>query len=104
MEIGQYVQIFLDIFNLNVYKYPPNCLSNNINKATGCNSVLIEPLLITQLIKSQFSDLSSAQKIWELFFFLIQHVHIRLEHISKQLYQQNAITTYFWCIINYPIN
>ena len=69
MEIGQYVQIFLDIFNLNVYKYPPNCLSNNINKATGCNSVLIEPVLITQLIKSQFSDLSSAQKIWELFFW-----------------------------------
>ena len=54
MEIGQYVQIFLDIFNLNVYKYPPNCLSNNINKAIGYNRELIEPLLITQLIKLRF--------------------------------------------------
>ena len=68
IEIGQYVQIFFDIFNLNVYKYAPKCLSNNISKAIGCNSVLIEPLLTTQLIKSQFSDLSSTQTIWELIF------------------------------------
>ena len=27
--------------------------------------------------------------------FWVQHVQIRLEHISKQLYQQNAITAYF---------
>ena len=61
-------------------------------------------LLITQLIKSRFWCLSRAQKLWELFFFWIQHVQIRLEHISEQLYQQNAIASYFWCIINYQIN
>ena len=53
-----------NIFNLSVYKYAPKCLSNNISKAIVCNRVLIEPLLITQLIKSQFSDLSSAQLIF----------------------------------------
>ena len=57
-----------DIFNLNVYKYAPKCLSSNISKAIGCNRVLIEPLLITQLIKSQFSDLSSAKNFWEVIF------------------------------------
>ena len=43
-------------------------------------------------------------KKFENSFFWIQYVQIRLEHISKHLYQKNGITSYFWCIINYPIN
>ena len=103
MDIGQYVQVFLTFFfYLSIYKYAPKC-SNNISKTIKCNSVLIEPLLITQLIKLQFSGLSRAQKFGNSFLW-IQHVQIRLEHISKHLYQKNAITSYFWCIINYSIN
>ena len=63
MTIGQYVQIFLTfLISMYINMHPCKCLSNNISKAR----VLIEPLLITQLIKLQFSDLSSAQKTWEL--------------------------------------
>ena len=69
MEIGQYVQIFLTfLISMYINMHPCKCLSNNISKALGCNRVLTEPLLITQLIKLQFSDLSSAQKNWELIF------------------------------------
>ena len=104
MEIGQYVQIFLTFLISMYIKICTQVFIQQHQQSHWMQRVLIEPLLITQLIKSQFSDLSGAQNIRELFFFWIQHVQIRLEHILEQLYQQNAIASYFWCIINYPIN
>ena len=51
------------------------------------SQVIFGALLITQLIKSRFEAFLVLKKFGNS-FCLIQHVQIRLEHISKHFYQK----------------
>ena len=51
------------------------------------SQVIFGALLITQLIKSRFGAFPVLKK-FGISFCLIQHIQIRLEHISKHFYQK----------------
>ena len=66
----------------NIYTYVSKCPSNNIINYIA----IVRPF--------------PCLKKWKLFFF-VQHIQIRLEHISKTLLQtKNAVTSYFWWLSN----